>query len=437
VGPLVRTATTTRAVVAGRAGAALLVGSLLVAVPSVLAVRALVVGAGSPAPLALVAALVPVAIASGAVGRAAGAVGRLAARRLGLSGWTRALLGLIAVGALLLATQSVVQSSVDATPDAGGAIPAAALPSTAVLPGAPLQAYGGVALVPIGGVATPLGVAVAATLGLVAVGGATVAVRAEARLLEADEDDRAGTVASRGVPVPLDRSPSTRVAWRYLVRTRRNPATMSHLFPLAIGAFSFVGSLVATPDLAVTLGPGALLVAGGVLAGATYGLNPLGDDREQLPLILTSARSTATLLRGRAVAGGLIGLALVAVALPIDATVNRLPGALARTAVAVPYVASATGTALGLGAALPVFERREYVNVDRAHPSLLLLFGFLLGGTVVGGAGLGLATWSAGGADPALAAVGLTVYLAILAGTGVGGYVYAVRRFDGFDLDEV
>jgi hypothetical protein len=433
LGPLVRTATTPRAVVAGRAGAAFLVGALVAVVPALVVAALVVVGAGGPlAPLALLVGLVPVALAGAAGGRAVGAVGRLVARRIGLSGWARAGVGILALGVLLVVTQSATRRAVDG-PEAGLT---AVVPPAAVLPGAPLQAYGAFVLVPIGGTAHPLGAAVAAGAVVATLAGAVVAVRAEVALLVTDEDGAARTGRTRAVPGPLARTVSTRVAWRYLVRTRRNPATMSHLFPVAIGFFSFLASAVTGSGFVLSLGPGVVVVLAGVLAGATYSLNPLGDDRDQLPLVLTSARSTAVLLRGRAIAGALIGLTLVVfVGAPLDVALNSPGPALARTSLGVVFVAAAPGTALLFGAAVPAFERREYLNVDRAHPSMLVLFVYLSGGAVVGAAGLALATWTVTGGGLA-AGLAWLVYLPVLVVPSVGGYLYAVRRFDGLDLDE-
>lgn len=431
VGPLVRSSTTPRAVVVGRVGGELLHASLYLGVVLVPLVVELVVGAGGVlAPLVAVCGLVPVGVGATLAGRALGGVADGVSRRLGVTGWTRIVLGVVAVGVVFVASQSVMESFIDGS--------GTGLPTTALLPGAPLQAYASVVLAPLGATVDPLGIAVAGCIGVVTVASAAVTLAVERRQLLADGDATATTVESSGrVPAPFTRYPATRIGWRYLVRTRRNPATLSHLFPVFIGLLSFASTAIANPSFVLTAGPGALVVIGVVLAGATYGLNPLGDERDQLPLLLTSARSTAVCLRGRVVAGVVVGVAVLALALPLDLYSNGVAGALARAAVGLLLVPVAAGTALGLGAALPAFEEREYMNVERPHPSVLLLLAYLVGGLFVTAGGLGLATWTVVAGPSLVAGVLWLVYLPLVVVPAAGGYVYAVRRFDGLEIDDV
>ncbi|MBV0923888.1 hypothetical protein KTS45_06695 [Halomicroarcula limicola] len=431
VGPLVRTSTTPRAVVAGRVGGAFLVGSLFVVVPLFVVLVELFVGAGGVlAPTLFLVGLLPVALAGAIAGRAVGSGGKLVGRRLGIGGWAKAVLGLLIIALLFVGTQLATRSLIEN--------PETAMPQTALLPGAPAQAYGALVLAPVGGAVTATGLLVFAAVAATGAVAAVVTVRTEQRLLVTDDGARGATVSSDAtVPTPFDRTPSTRLAWRYLLRARRNPSMMGHLFPLLFGGMSMLASVFASPDAAMLIGPGALEVLGVLLAGATYGLNPLGDERDQLPLLLTSARSTAIPLRGRAVAGAAIGLVFVALGFAFDAYLNGVVGSLARAALSVFLVVAAAGTALGFGAALPAFERREYMNVERAHPSLIVLFGYLLGGTVMAGGGLVLASIAAVDGVGLLTGGLGTVYLLVVVGFAVGGYVYAVRRFDGFELDDV
>ena len=430
--PLVRTATTPRAVVLGRAGGQLLHGSLYLVVIVVPLAALLFFGAGAVlAPALVLLGLVPVAVAGALAGGALAGVANLVGRHLGIDGWVRVLLGVVAVVAIFAASQAITRSAFG---EGGG------LPTTAVLPGTPLQAYGRLVLAPVGGAPDPVGFAVLAALGVGSVGSAATALTVERRLLVAEAGDDTGTTMARSgqVPAPFTWTASTRIGWRYLLRVRRNPSRLSHLFPLLFGLASFLTGVVTDPSLLLTLGPSATVVVGVILAGATFGLNPLGDEREQLPLLLSSARSTAVVLRGRAVAGCTVGLTLVlGVAMPLDLYANDAVGALARAACGLVLVPAAAGTALGLGAALPAFEQREYMNVDRAHPSLLLLVGYLGAGLVVTVVGLGLATWSSSHSPSLPVAVAWAVYLTLVVGPGALGYVYAVRRFDGFDLDSV
>jgi hypothetical protein len=430
VGPLVRSSTTPRAVVVGRACGELLHGSLYLVVLVPLVVELAVGARGVLAPLVAIVGLVPVGVGATLAGRALGGVADGVSRRLGVTGWTRIGLGVVAVGVVFVASQSLTESLIS---DSG-----TGLPTTAVLPGAPLQAYASVVLAPLGATVDPLGIAVAGAIGVVTVGSAAVMLAVERRQLIDGGESTAGTVESSGrVPAPFTRYPATRIGWRYLVRTRRNPATLSHLFPVFIGLLSFSSAAIADPSLVLTAGPGALIVIGVVLAGATYGLNPLGDERDQLTLLLTSARSTAVCLRGRTVAGCVVGVAFLALAVPLDLYSNGVAGSLARAAVGLLLVPVAAGTALGLGAALPTFEEREYMNVERPHPSLLLLFTYLIGGLFVTAGGLGLATWTVVAGPSLVAGVLWLVYLPLVVVPAAAGYVSAVRRFDGLELDDV
>ncbi|MFB6150255.1 MAG: hypothetical protein ABEJ40_00470, partial [Haloarculaceae archaeon] len=434
VGPLVRTSIPPTAVALGRFASEVTLATAFV-VPTALVLLAEVgVGAGGPvAPLALVAAALPVCLASLFAGRVVGDLLRYANRYVGLSLWTKALLFLAVTTGVYAATQVTIQSRMgDAESLQGFSVPA-------FLPGAPLQAYAAVALDPLGPGRGALG-------GLVALGllGAipaclSVALRLETGLLSSGTgSDDSGAVGSRGVPRPFTATPSARVAWRYLLRARRDPRTLAHLGPLLFGAMGVGASVFTEPGSALALAPGASVVVGAALAGATFCLNPLGDDSDQLPLLLTSARSVSVLLRGRALAGVVPGLVLaVGVGSPLAVVEHGAPAAAAQAVVSLPLTAAGAGTALGIGALVPKFERREYMNVERAHPSTMAVLGFLFGSMAVGAAGVILAYWTVGGAPLGPAALAWGVYLAVLAVPGGAGYVYAVRKFDALSLDDV
>src|SRR6056297_3307542 len=53
---------------------------------------------------------------------------------------------------------------------------------------------------------------------------------------------------------------------------------------------------------------GTGVLFGVYLSGATFGLNPLGDDRPQFPLVLLTETTSRTFLRGRVLAGLSVGL---------------------------------------------------------------------------------------------------------------------------------
>lgn len=439
IGALVRTSMAPRAVVLGRLTSELVQTSLLF-VPSVLAVLVEVgIGAGGPVvPLLLGVALFGMLLAGVFVGRTMGAALRYVGALSRLSTWAKILVFVIVMAAVFAGSQVLIFSFLPGDGPFGGT---ASVP--ALLPGRPLQAYAAVVLAPLSATGRPLGVvAVLAVLAVVTLGVATAARLETAMLLWDDDEGVSEAASTREIPGPLGRWQSSRIAWRHLLGTARDPKRLSHTFPVFAGIVPGAMGLAFEPDIVFTVGPPLLVGAGAVLAGVTFCLNPLGDDRDQLPLVLTSVQSTASLLRGRVVAGSVIGLPVAALALVIAPFGPELLPSVAVVAAAAVVVPSAAGVALGVGAFSPQFERREYVNVERAHPSQLVLFGYLFGcGLLFGGGVFGL--WLASGAalDGEFSALlTVLVWLVVLGGfvtSGGLGYRYAVSRFDDLTLDDV
>ncbi|MBO4247522.1 hypothetical protein IL252_06790 [Halomicrobium sp. IBSBa] len=431
IGPLVRTSIPPEGVVIGRFTSETLQATAFAVVPGVVLLVMVAAGAGTPLPALLVlAASLPLLVAGLVVGRTIGATVRYLGLLSRLSAWAKAVVLVVLAGTVFVGFQTAIPAVMG---DGDG--PAL----SALLPGQPLQAYASVVSAPLGATPRPLGVVVAAvTLAAIPVGLAAT-LRIESALLFDDRGDQSGDqqTTSRSAPRVLAATPSTRIAWRYLLRTRRNPKLVSHLSMVLFGGLAFAGSLVTQPDLLTDLGPGAAVVAGSVLAGATFCLNPMGDDREQLPLLLTSTASTRHLLRGRVV-GGLVvgGIVAVGVGLPLGLVSDPPLRVLGRTLLTPVVLLAAAGTALGVGAIVPKFERSEYMNVERAHPSTLGTLTYFFGTLVVVGIGLALVWLSVDGGGLLLVGAWI-VYLAVLATTGVGGYYYAVRKFDRLTLDDV
>jgi hypothetical protein len=172
------------------------------------------------------------------------------------------------------------------------------------------------------------------------------------------------------------------------------------------------------------------------LAGATFGLNPLGDDRPQLPLVLLTETPPRTFLRGRVLAGLAVGLPFVVlVPLATVAIGTRPLSAVAFAAVGTGLGLLAALFALGLGCAYPVYEERELWGAETVAPSTLVLVGYSL--VVLGGTALGLAvTWlglSAGLSTAALL-VGAAVYLLPTVGVPAAAYLYSRGRYRRYVL---
>ncbi|WP_226011667.1 hypothetical protein [Halomicrobium salinisoli] len=263
---------------------------------------------------------------------------------------------------------------------------------------------------------------------------AATAFRIESDLAVTESDDH-GRVESRAPHAALSGTPSRRIAWHYLVRLRRDPNLLSHL---STGVAIWLSPLVlaATNHSLVPLAADVAVFAAVVVAGGAVCLNPLGADRDQLSLLLTSAQSGAALVRGRALAGLALAAPLVALSVPLGLIAYGPAVALARTAMAAALLPASAGVALGLGAAVPVFDPSAHGNEERVEPSLVPRFGHFVGSVVVGWIGLYQADGTATGAHAIQTTlVDWGTFLALVAVSGGLGYAYAVRKFDGLDLD--
>lgn len=436
VGPLIQTSIPPLAVSLGRFWNRALQTLWLFVAATIVLLCGVGVGAASPLPPIVVAvAIVPVFAAGFVVGRILGDLGRYANERVHVSRWLKALVGLVVMGTIFVGTQVLFSSQYEHSN--GFSAPMAG----AILPGKPLQAYASVAFAPFGSTPQPLGIAVVGAVLVVIPVGFLAAMRLETRMLVSDLGSDAATtdtVESHGVPRIFEATPSTRAGWRYLLRTRRDPRTLAHLAPLLFGAFGMGASVVRDPGIVLTIGPAAAVIGGAVLAGAAYCLNPLGDELDQLPLLLTSTPSLGSVLRGRMIAGISLGLVVgLGIGLPLG-VVEHGPGyLLGQAALALFLTPVSTGIAIGLGAVAPKFEQREYMNVERAHPSQLAMMGFLFGGAIVGAIGFVLLWATLTGRSPLPVAFGWLVYLTVLGLASWGGYRYAVRRMDGFTMDDL
>jgi hypothetical protein len=410
--------------------------SILFVVPVLVVLVLVAAGAGGPlAPLLLGVALLAFLLAGLFLGRTVGATARYAGVLARLSAWVKVAAFMLVMVLIFVATQFVIQAFLPDDADLGFAV---SIP--AFLPGEPIQAAVAALFVPLGGTADPIG-AIALTVALLSVPAfLALAVRAETALLLTDvDDDTSGEVATRSVPWPFTVTPASRIGFRHLLRTARDPKSAFHVLPVVFGALGPFAIWISQPDLALTMGPPLLVVLGAELAGLLYCLNPLGDDRDQLPFLMTSVRSTDVLLRGRLLGGAAVGVVLaVGLGTPLAAIDGSPLYVVLQTALAVVLVVAVPAMALGLGSFAPKFEREEYMNIERAQPSQRATMGFLFGGTIVAGAGMFLAWWTAtGDSGPPLLLGGWVGYLAVVVGLAVVGYRYAVGRFDGFTLDDV
>lgn len=435
VGPLIRTSIPPAAVSLGRfANRTAQILGLLFPASLVLLVGVAAGSGGVIVPSVVALAAIPLFAAALIVGRIVGDLARYANERFQVSLWLKAIVTVVLMAAIFLGTQLLLGTQFEDGGEFGTRF------GGALLPGEPIQAYASVAFAPLGSTPEALGFVVAALTVAAIPLGLAVAIALETRMLVSDPGSDAAetTVASsRGVPSVFGRWPATRVAWRYLLRTRRDPRTLAHLTPLLFGLFPMALSTAQDPGSLLVLGPG-LVVFGTVLAGAAYCLNPLGDERDQLTLLLTSMPSIGVVLRGRIVAGSVLGLFVgVGIGAPVSLLAHSPAFVFGQSLLAVFLAAVSGAVAVGIGAVAPQFERREYMSVERAHPSTTALMGFFFGAMAVGGVGLVLLWRTLVGERPVAVGLGWLVYLTALSLAGWGAYRYAVARFDAFTLDDI
>lgn len=425
-----------RAVVLGLVGAEAGRLALWFSLPAAAIVVAFAAGLGAPTlPVTVALVLLPLVACAAVWGYAVGLVVLRLLRRLpnvrrvlkglGALALVAAVVGSQFVGAYL-ATEGV---AVDRLLTSGGVGPLTDYVALAFV-GTPLARPVGV-----GAVAVPVG-----CLALVPVGLA-VATRQATALWFTDAPRSASRAeTSRGgfaPPAPFAYSAAGRVAWGLLVRGVRRPGEFGHLVMVLVVLGPGVASIARSNGAAGPLVAGVGALLGVYLAGATFGLNPLGDDRPQLPLLLLTRATPRTLVRGRVVAGLAVGVPVVVLATGGSVALGTPPlAAVALAAVGVALCLAASAFAVGVGAGYPVYETRAFWGTETVVPSTLVTLAYL---AVVGvGTGLGLvATWFfASGTEPTpvvLGAVG--VYALLTVGTSYGSYRYAVRRYREYEMD--
>jgi hypothetical protein len=274
--------------------------------------------------------------------------------------------------------------------------------------------------------------------------GLAVATRQASRLWFTEAPSRSDTqkvrTSSGGftAPQPFAWRKAGRVAWSVLVRARRHPQELSHL----LMAVFFIGPLGTTVfrSSGDALGPlvaGTGIGLGTYLAGATFGLNPLGDDRPQFPLLLFTETAPRTVVRGRVLAGLAVGLPVAVLVSLASILLGTTPlQAIVLGVVGGGMCLTASMFAVGIGSAYPIYEEREFWGTESIVPSTLVMMVYLF--VVGGGTTLGLfATWFAVTGNLVLTpafGVGFGVYLLVTIGASYGSYRYAVRRYRRYTI---
>ncbi|EMA06439.1 hypothetical protein [Haloferax denitrificans] len=442
---LVLTTVHPRAVVVGLIAAEVGRIGLWFGLPFAVVAATFTAGLGAPSLLVTAVAVVaPLACCTTVWGYAAGVAVLRGFERLPGVRRTLKVVGFVAMAGLVLVSQSFGRSLAD------GSLPVDTLAATLTFD--PLADYLALAFV-----GTPLArpfsaPAVATLAAIVALTpvGLVVATRQASALWFTDHatgGDRGSAASAKAdgshggfsTPRPLAATKGGHVAWGLLVRGVRHPQKFTHLVMLVF----FLGPLGTTIVQSSADGLGPILAASGAglgtyLAGATFGLNPIGDDRPQFPLLLLTATAPRTLVRGRVLAGAILGVP-VAAALPLATVALGTPplSAVAFALVGVFMCLAAAAFAVGLGAAYPIYEEREFWGATTVVPSTLVLMAFMF---VVGpGTVIGLvATWfgvTGHLAPTPLLAAGLGLYLLLTVGVSYGSYRYAIRRYRTYTFD--
>jgi hypothetical protein len=248
----------------------------------------------------------------------------------------------------------------------------------------------------------------------------------------------AGTATSFSPPWPLAARKATRIAWGFLLRAVRNPQELSHLL-MIVFLIGPLGSAAqqASSGIAPIVG-GSGVVIGVYLSGATFGLNPLGDERPQLPLLLLTETPPQTFLLGRLLAGLAVGLPIATLVPILAFSASAYPWLGPFFALlGVGFCLAAGLLALGLGCAYPIYEERKLWGAETVAPSMLVLAGFSTVATT--GTGIGLAiVWATLTGElriTMLYVAGTISYLLATIGVPLASFRYAARRYGSYTLD--
>jgi hypothetical protein len=267
---------------------------------------------------------------------------------------------------------------------------------------------------------------------------------------ETTSSDRLERLLSRGLSRPVRTVTVTAVR-----RTRRAPIRLAYVgYPL-LGALGFVRQIVEIGTIPPFLA--ALLCLYVVwAAGALFTLNPLGDLGPTLPAVLTSPLTGRQAVRGRILAGAMVGvpLALVVSAivgfaspLPLERTVALVAGA-ALGAVVTPALATGIGSAFPRFGSVNVTSNREAVMPSKtafvgytlaiALPAVAAAVLYLEAPDAIAGLASSVSAWTPGPTVSVPArAIAVCAWIVLIAGlvAPVVSYRYAVERFDWYALE--
>lgn len=260
---------------------------------------------------------------------------------------------------------------------------------------------------------------------------------------------QSGTLAAAISPLTIPtvvETPTQRVAELVLLRLRRSPRRLLFLVTTIVSLGVSVSVLAVQSARPMALVPIVCAVFLPWIAGAVFGLNPLGDEGAALPATLTSSVSGRQFVRGVMLPGLLYGLPLTIVCTVVSSVLSPYPlvERVSIVLIGVVLTVVAVAFASGVGMRFPRFsafsieESREVVP-----PSITAVAVYSVGmGVLGGGAVLVLLTPLAiyGGLEPfgvsasAVRSAGVGCVLGVTVVVGWWGYRSAVQRFENYFL---
>lgn len=184
-----------------------------------------------------------------------------------------------------------------------------------------------------------------------------------------------GQTSARTPPARLTRGSTGWLAWWYWLRGLRAPSRFTHLLYYSFPLFWLIFDSISDPSRIPSLAAVVLPVLGVLFAGATFGLNPLGDERKALPTVL-SIPDGERFVRARFFAG-LPWAAVALMSIVLGGVVGRFePGTTILLAILVASLSVfSAAIAPMVGITLPRFEPIATTKNEVITPS----FGAIVG----------------------------------------------------------
>ncbi|WP_226042902.1 hypothetical protein [Natrinema sp. DC36] len=182
--------------------------------------------------------------------------------------------------------------------------------------------------------------------------------------------------------------PTQRIAQVVLLRLRRAPRRLLFLVTLVVSLGIYLGVLYAQLDEPLSLVPVVCALFFPWLAGAAFGLNPLGDEGAVLPVTLTSSASGRQYVRGFMLPGLLYGLPVTVLCTLVGSVVSPYPLGVQAGFVVIGVVLHVVAVVLAPAAGMR-FPRFSSISVSQSGgivpPSMTAILVYSLAVGLLGG----------------------------------------------------